>query len=340
MKRRNFVGVLVGAALIMGTASAVAAEDEIKERAMKFGHLSTDESPLGQGALKFAELVAAKSGGKIKIKVYPSGQLGSEAQQIGATQGGLQDFVMLSSTPLSSVVRDLQVLDFPGIVATPKEADHLLDGSIGQKMLSGFGTKKLIGMAFFENGFRHLTNNKHRVRTIAEMQGMKIRVQQSPSSVDFLKSLNVNAIPMSWNQLYTALETNTVDGQENPVGTIHMAKLNEVQKYMTLTAHAYGAHVVVGSEKVWQSLSAKERGIIESAVVEARNFQRALNRDKEQTMLNEMKKSGLVVDEFPKAESQKMSELAKPVLEKYLKGVSPDIAKAILDERSQKGTKG
>src|SRR3546814_8688525 len=106
-----------------------------------------------------------------------------------------------------------------------------------------------------------LTNNKHRVQTVAEMAGLKVRVQQSPSSVDFFESLNTNAIPMSWNQLYTALETNTVDGQENPIGTIHMAKLNDVQKYMTLTAHAYGAHVIVGSQKVWQSLSPKEKEI-------------------------------------------------------------------------------
>lgn len=236
---------------------------------------------------------------------------------------------------MSSVVRDLQVLDFPGVVTTPQEADKLLDGPIGQKILKEFDTKRLIGLAYFENGFRHLTNNKHRVQTVAEMAGLKVRVQQSPSSVDFLKSLNTNAIPMSWNQLYTALETNTVDGQENPIGTIHMAKLNEVQKYMTLTAHAYGAHVIVGSQKVWQSLSPKEKEIISTAVVEARDYQRTANRGSEEKMLSEMKADGLIVDTFPAEETDKMTVLAKPVLEKYLKGVSPDIAKAILDRNYQ-----
>lgn len=335
MNYKNLMSLLVTTALTATCFSASAAADEIKQRILKFGHLSTDESPLGQGALKFAELVAKGSDGRIQIKIYPAGQLGSEAQQIGATQGGLQDFVMLSSTPMSSVVRDLQVLDFPGVVATPQEADKLLDGPIGQKILKEFETKRLIGLAYFENGFRHLTNNKHQVQTVAEMAGLKVRVQQSPSSVDFLKSLNTNAIPMSWNQLYTALETNTVDGQENPIGTIHMAKLNEVQKYMTLTAHAYGAHVVVGSQKVWQSLSSKEKEIISTAVVEARDYQRTVNRGSEEKMLSEMKAGGLVVDTFPAEEVDKMTALAKPVLEKYLKGVSPDIAKAILDRSYQ-----
>lgn len=318
-------------ALNLGTAAAA----DVTARQLKFGHLSTDESPLGQGALKFAELVAKKSDNKIKVKVYSSGQLGSEAQQIGATQGRTQDFVMLSTTPLSSVVKELQIMDFPGIVSTNAEADALLDGPAGVKMLSRFEPRNLIGLAFFENGFRHLTNNKKPVVQLEDMRGMKVRVQQSPSSIDVFQRLGANPLPMSWNQLYTALETRTVDAQENPIATIHMGKLHEVQKYMTLTGHAYGAHVLIGSKKLWESMSADERKLISEAAIEARNFQRNLNREKEQATLAEMTAAGLSVSRFAPAEFEKLRTAVQPVLETYSKDIGADAVREFLTERDK-----
>ncbi|GLC97611.1 ABC transporter substrate-binding protein [Cupriavidus sp. TA19] len=319
--------------LALNFSAATAAD--ITARQLKFGHLSPDDAPLGQGALKFAELVAKKSDNKIQIKVYPSGQLGSEAQQIGATQGRTQDFILLSTTPLSSVVKELQIMDFPGIVSTPAEADALLDGPAGKKMLGRFEARNLVGLAFFENGFRHLTNNKKRVVKLEDMRGLKVRVQQSPSSIDVFQRLGTNPVPMSWNQLYTALETRTVDAQENPIATIHAGKLYEVQKYMTLTAHAYGANVLVGSKKLWESLSADERKIITEAAVEARNFQRKLSREKEQALMAEMTASGLSVDRFAPEEFNKLRTAVQPVLEKYSKDIGADVVGEFLAERDK-----
>jgi len=306
--------------LAFNLGTAVAAD--ITARQLKFGHLSTEESPLGQGALKFAELVAKKSDNKIKVKVYSSGQLGSEAQQIGATQGRAQDFVMLSTTPLSSVVKELQIMDFPGIVSTNDEADALLDGPAGVRMLSRFESHRLIGLAFFENGFRHLTNNKKHVVKLEDMQGMKVRVQQSPSSIDVFQRLGANPLPMSWNQLYTALETRTVDAQENPIATIYAGKLHEVQKYITLTGHAYGAHVLIGSKKLWESMSADERKIIS-------------DREKEQSTLTEMTAAGMSVSRFAPAEFEKLRTAVLPVLEKYSKDIGADVVREFMSERDK-----
>lgn len=325
----------IATACVLALTLASAEAADITARQLKFGHLSPDDAPLGQGALKFAELVAKKSENKIQIKVYPSGQLGSEAQQIGATQGRTQDFVMLSTTPLSSVVKELQILDFPGIVSNPVEADGLLDGPAGKKMLGRFEARSLVGLAFFENGFRHLTNNKKHVVKLEDMQGMKVRVQQSPSSIDVFQRLGTNPIPMSWNQLYTALETRTVDAQENPIATIHAGKLYEVQKYMTLTAHAYGAHVLVGSKKLWESMSADERKIITEAAIEARNFQRKLSRDKEQSLMAEMTAAGMSVDRFAPGEFDKLRAATQPVLEKYSKDIGADAVGEFLTERDK-----
>lgn len=325
----------ITAACVLALNFSTATAADITARQLKLGHLSPDDAPLGQGALKFAELVGKKSDNKIQIKVYPSGQLGSEAQQIGATQGRTQDFILLSTTPLSSVVKELQIMDFPGIVSTPAEADALLDGPAGKKMLGRFEGRNLVGLAFFENGFRHLTNNKKRVVKLEDMRGLKVRVQQSPSSIDVFQRLGTNPVPMSWNQLYTALETRTVDAQENPIATIHAGKLYEVQKYMTLTAHAYGANVLVGSKKLWESLSADERKIITEAAVEARNFQRKLSREKEQALMAEMIASGLSVDRFAPEEFDKLRAAVQPVLEKYSKDIGANVVGEFLAERDK-----
>lgn len=325
----------ISAACVFALTTSAVTAAEITARQLKFGHLSTEESPLGQGALKFAELVAKRTDNKIQIKVYPSGQLGSEAQQIGATQGKTQDFVLLSTTPLSSVVKELQIMDFPGIVASHAEADALLDGAAGKKMLGRFEARNLIGLAFFENGFRHLTNNKKNVTRLEDMQGLKVRVQQSPSSIDVFQRLGANPVPMSWNQLYTALETRTVDAQENPIATIHAGKLYEVQKFMTMTGHAYGANVVIASKKLWETMSADERKIISEAAIEARNYQRTLSRQREQSLLAEMTSKGLSVERFAPAEFDKLRTAVQPVLDKYSKDIGADVVREFLAERDK-----
>lgn len=294
---------------------------EIQARQMKFGHLSTEDSPLGAGAAKFAELVAAKSGGKMQVKIYNSGQLGSEVQQIGATQGGTQDFVLLSSTPLTSLVKDLQVLDFPGLMDRTDAADALLDGPVGSSMLAKFQDKSLVGLSFWENGFRQFTNSKRRILRVEDFSGLKVRVPPNPIYIDMFKELGTNPVPMSFTQLYTALETRTVDAQDNAMATNYMAKFNEVQKYLTLTRHIYNPMVVVGSKKLWDSMSADERKIITDSMRDARGYQRKLNREKEDFFVSEMKKAGMTVDELPATEAQKMKAMMKPVIDKYAKEV-------------------
>lgn len=331
---KTVLASITTACLLALSASGASAAD-ISARQIKFGHLSTTESPLGQGAVKFADLVAKKSDNKIQVRVFPSGQLGSEAQQIGAAQGRTQDIVMLSSTPLTSLVKELQILDFPGIVATNAEADALLDGPAGKKMLGRFEAKNLVGLTFFENGFRHLTNNKKRVTKLEDMSGLKVRVQQSPSSIDVFQSLGTNPIPMSWNQLYTALETRTVDAQENPIATIYTGKLHEVQKHLTLTGHAYGSHVMLISKKLWDSLSKDEQKIFSEAAVEAKMYQRAFNREQETKLLAEMKSKGMSVEQFAPSEFDKLRVAVQPVLEKYSTEIGVEAVREFLAERDK-----
>jgi len=323
-----------GAVLLAGVLASTGAQAQqnIQNRQLKIGHLSTDDSTNGQGLLKWAELVAQRSGGKIRMRVYGSGQLGSEVQQMGALQGGSQDFTLISSSPLMSAVRDLQILDFPGLLQSPEVADKLLDGPIGREMLEKFKDKNLVGLGFFENGFRQFTNSKRRIRKVEDFAGLKVRVIQNPIYIDMFKSLKTNPVPMSFTQLYTALETRTVDAQDNAMSTNYMAKFDEVQKYLTLTRHIYNPMVLVGSKKTWDALSEDEKKILTEAFAEAREFQRKLNREKERDYIEDARKNGMTVDEFPPAEVAKMRELMMPVVAKYTKDLGEPFVKRVYAE--------
>jgi len=319
---------LLTVALVSGNTTA----QTTQSRQLKIGHLSTDDTPNGMGLLKWAELVAERTGGKIQMKVYGSGQLGSEVQQMGALQGGAQDFSLISSSPLTSAVRDLQVLDFPGLLQSPEVADRLLDGPIGTEMLEKFKEKNLVGLGFFENGFRQFTNSKRRIRTVEDFAGLKVRVIQNPIYIDMFKSLNTNPVPMSFTQLYTALETRTVDAQDNAMASTYMAKFDEVQKYLTLTRHIYNPMVLIGSKKTWDALSTEEQKILSDALVQARQYQRQLNREKEQYYIEEVRKNGMTVDEFSPAESAKMRERMMPMVAKYTKELGEPFVKRVYAE--------
>lgn len=325
------VGKVLAAAVVVSLAFGASAAN-VQSRQLKFGHFSTEDTPLGLGAYKFAELVLKKSDGKIQVKVYNSGQLGSEVQQLGAMQSGSQDFAMISSSPLVSVVRELQVLDFPGLLDSPELADKLLDGPIGNQMLTKFQEKNLVGLSYWENGFRQFTNSKRRIKKVEDFSGLKVRVIQNPIYIDMFKELKTNPVPMSFTQLYTALETRTVDGQDNAMATSYMARFSEVQKYLTLTRHIYNPMVVVGSKKLWDSMSADERKILTDSLAEARDYMRKVNRQKEQYYIDEMRKSGMIVDEFPAAEAQKMKDMMKPVIAKYTKEVGEPFVKQVYAE--------
>lgn len=329
--RRHFAKAALALGLSL-TALAGTAHAQIKERTLKFGHLSTADSTHGQAAQKFAAMIAERSGGKIKVDIYNSGQLGNEAQQIGATQGGFQDFVYLSSSPLTSIVKDMQVLDFPGLLVDKPVAYALLDGPIGTAMLEGFKQKNLVGLAFWENGYRQFTNSKRRIQKLEDFDGLKVRVIQNPIYIDMFQQLGTHAVPMPFTELYTALETRMVDGQDNTISTDHMAKFDEVQKYLTITNHIYNPMVLVGSKKLWDDMSEEERKIIADAAIEAGAFQRKLNTELEADQIKDMESRGMTVDYFTPEQMQAMKTSMKPVIEKYSEIVGEDYVAKVYAE--------
>lgn len=306
-------GLLLPGLLFAATAGAA----EYKERSVKFAFQNVKEHPQGQGAQKFADIVEAKSGGKIKVKLFPGGTLGGDVQTVSALQGGIIEMSVMNAGILVSQAKEFALVDLPFLFNSASEADALLDGPVGEQLMAKLPEKGLVGLGFWDLGFRDLTNNRRPVKTAADIAGLKIRVIQTPIYIDIFKALGANPVPMAFPELYGALETGTVDGQENPPKTIELTKFNEVQKYMTLTRHIYNPQALIISKKFWDTLNADEKTLFQSAAAEATVFQRKLSRGQEADALASLKAKGMIIDELPADELAKVREKVKPVVDKY-----------------------
>jgi len=297
-----------------------------QERSFKFALQNPKGHPLEVGAQKFAELVAAKSGGKIKVNVFAGGTLGGDAANVSALQGGTIDFVQLNSGILASQVKPFEVYDFPFMFANAKEADAVVDGPFGQKLHAMLADKGIIGLAYVELGFRNITNSKRAIKTVEDVAGLKLRVIPNAINVDWVKALGANPTPMAFPEVYAGLEQKAIDGQENPLSVILANKFAEVQKHLALTNHQYNPQSLIFSKKVWDALSADEKKIVQDAAVEAARFQRQVNRDMAAGQLAELKKNGMQVTEFSAAEQAKLRDKFKPVIDKHGAAIAGTVA--------------
>jgi tripartite ATP-independent transporter DctP family solute receptor len=297
-----------------------------QERRFKVALQNPPGHPLELGATKFAELVAAKSGGKMKVNVFAGGTLGGDAANVSALQGGTIEFVMLNSGILASQVKDFEVFDFPFMFANGKEADAVVDGPFGQKMHAKLADKGLIGLAYTELGFRNITNSKRPINTVDDIAGLKLRVIPNAINVDWVKALGANPTPLAFPEVYAALEQKAIDGQENPLNVILANKFAEVQKHLALTNHQYNPQSIIFSKKVWDTLTPEQRKVLQDSATEAAKYQRQVNRDKAAGDLDTLKKAGMQVTELSPAEQAKLRDKLKPVIDKHGAAIAATVA--------------
>lgn len=316
---------LITTAIAVLASAYLMAGAQAQTKALRLGHGIAEEHPLGQGALQFAKILEKQSGGKLSMKVYAATQLGSEAQMVAAVRGGVQDLVITSSAPVATLIKEYLLFDLPFLLQSDKEADALLDGPVGTRLLELASPKGMVGLCYWENGFRQVTNSKREVRTLADLSGLKLRVMQNPVYIDAFKALGTNAIPMPFTELYTAMESHAIDAEENPIAIIHSNKFYEVQKYVTLTNHAYAPYVVLLARSTWDKLGAPEREALRTSCTEARDWQRALSRRMTAELTDKLKKEGMTVTPLAPAEVQKMRDRLKPVTDRYTAEIGPEL---------------
>ncbi|NMG42194.1 DctP family TRAP transporter solute-binding subunit [Aromatoleum toluvorans] len=313
------------AALLPVAASAA----DIKERTIKFAFQNNKGHPQEMGAQKFADLVSAKSDNKIKVKLFPGGQLGGDVQTVSAIQGGTIEMTVLNSGILQAQAKEFAIYDFPFLFANPQEVDAVTDGNFGKSLHAKLADKGIIGLAYWELGFRNITNSKHPITRLEDIAGLKLRVIQSPIYVDLFSTLGANPTPLAWPEVYNALEQKAVDGQENPFTVIRAAKLNEVQKHVAVTRHVYNPQSVIISKKLWDAMSADEKKIMSDAAAEATRYQREVSRQQAAEALEDLKKAGMQVTELSAAETQRLRDKVKPVIDKHTASVGEDTVKAM-----------
>ncbi|MBB5323227.1 tripartite ATP-independent transporter DctP family solute receptor [Anoxybacillus tepidamans] len=335
MIRKMMSGLLlIGLVFVSACSSNATQGNDQKEQAkvIKAGIGLNEDHPQGQGLLKFKEIVEEKSAGKLKVQTYFSASLGDDLKMTEALQGGTQEVTIPSTSPLVGMIKEFGVLDFPFLFNTAEEADTILDGPIGKKLLEKLPEHGLVGLAYWENGFRHVTNSKNPINTMEDFKGLKLRTMQNEVHIDAFKQLGANPTPMAFSEVFTALESKTIDGQENPLATIKSNKFYEVQNYLSLTKHVYTPFVFLVSKKFWDNLSPEEQQILKDAAVEAGKYQRELSRQEDKKALEELKKTGIKINEVSDEERKKMEEAIKPVIDKYAKKFGEELVKEMYSE--------
>lgn len=234
------------------------------------------------------------------------------------------------------MIKEFEILDFPFLFANEQEAEKVLDGATGQKLLDKLPAKGLVGLAYWENGFFNATNSKQPIQKWEDFQGLKFRAVQAKISQETVKALGANPVPLAVPELYTALETRTVDGQGTPSAVIAALKLNEVQKYLSLTKHAYGAFLPLVSKKFWDTLAPADQTILRDAAVETRAFQRGVARDQAKGAETTMASKGLLINDISAAERKRMRDKVKPVWDMFAADVGADLVAEVMGQLSPK----
>jgi len=309
---KTFVrSAIVGAAFAAAACAAFA--QDVQERVIKFGHLNNTDHPVSMGVHKFAELLAAKSGGKLKVQEFAASVLGGEQQQFSAAQGGVQEMVVLSATVTGGTVKEFTLLDIPFSFSRAEQADELLQGPFGQALMQRLPDKGLVGLAFWEAGFRQFTNSRRPIQSVDDLKGLKLRVITNPMFVESFAALGANPVPMAFPELYGALESKAMDAQENPFAIVLNSKFYEVQKYLSVTNHVYSPWIILASKKWWDGLSKDEQKVLLDSARAARDFERKDTREEGEKALADLKAKGMQINDVPAAEVARMREKLAPV---------------------------
>ena len=322
--RKVLTVALLGTALT--STFAVHAQD-VKPRLIRFGYGLNEQSNQGRAVKVFADAVEKMSDGKMKVRAIGAAALGSDVQMQSAVAGGAQEMMVGSTATLIGTVKEMAIWDTPFLFNNTKEADAVLDGVVGQKVIDKLPSKGLVGLVYWENGFRNLTNNTRPVTRMEDLNGIKLRVMQNTIFLDSFKSLGANAIPLPFSELFGALETKTVDGQENPFNTILSSKFFEVQRFLSVTNHVYSPWIVLVSKKWWDQLSATEQKILQDAAKISREFERKDTRAEADRALADLKSKGMQINEVSPVETARMRERLSKINAEVAATVGEDLWK-------------
>ena len=301
----------IAAAAIFAAPSAVMAQAPI---VIKFSHVVAPNTPKGKGSEKFKELAEKYTNGKVKVEVYPNSTLYKDKEELEALQLGAVQMLAPSNSKFGPIgIKDFEVFDLPFLLPNLASLRKVTEGPIGKKMLTLLDAKGMVGLAYWDNGFKQMSANKP-LHMPADYKGLKFRIQSSKVLEAQFRLLGATPQVMAFSEVYQALQTGVVDGQENTPANMYTQKMDEVQKYTTLTNHGYIGYVVVVNKKFWEGLPADIRGQLEKAMAEATTYANTISAQENDDALAEMKKNGKTTFIVPTAaEMAAMQKVMEPL---------------------------
>jgi TRAP-type transport system periplasmic protein len=317
--------ILLTTVAALSVAWAGSASAEFKSRNIRVSNGINADHPVGNGLKAMEQCLTDKSGGALKITAFWGGALGGDLQATQALRSGVQEAVVTSSSPLVGLVPALGVFDLPFLFANSKEADAVVDGEFGALINEKLAGQGLVNLAYWENGFRNLSNSKRPVEKWEDFDGLKVRVMQNNIFIDTFKNLGANATPMAFGEVFSALETKTIDAQENPYVTIDTSKFYEVQQYVTETNHAYTPFLFLFSKPIFDTYSADEQAALRECAVVGRDVERTVIRDLNMKSLAKIKEAGVKVNVLSPEEHKRMLEKSASVYDKHKAEIGADV---------------
>ena len=322
---RKILSSAVATLVLFGGASASA--EEVR---LKLGHVAQPSHPFHTGALKLAELAKKYSNGELIIDVFPASQIGNERDMIEGARLGTIDMLLTSTAPVMGFEKRFGVLDMPFIFRDVQHAHKVLDGDIGKQLFSALESKGLKGLAWFENGFRDITNSKHEIKTADDLKGLKIRTMENPIHIAYFKKLGAVPQPMAFGELYPALDKKVVDGQENPISAIVSGRFYEVQKYTSMTGHVYSGVPVLMSLKRFNGLSKSQQEALQRAAKEAAEFERSQLASQDEEGLALLRKNGVTITTPDRAS---FALAAEPIRASFADKTDPELLRRIVETK-------
>jgi len=320
--------------------SKAQSEDKVYE--IKLAHASpATNDRLEFACQEFKKYVEEKSNGKIKVTTYPASQLGAEREELEGVQLGTIEMAALSTGPLPGIFPQIMVFDMPYLFSSTDVAYEILDGPIGTEILELMREKTGIrGLVWGENGFRHFTNSVRTIKKPEDMKGLKIRTMENPAHMAMVTALGASPTPMAFNEVYTALQQKTVDGQENPVSLIVSMRFHEVNKYATLDGHVYNPYILMINDKFYSSMPEDLQKILDEGAAVWRDAERKANAEQIEAGIQIMKDAGVEVTELTLEEIQAFRDATKSVYEEFgKKEVGEELINKVMEAVKQAESK-
>lgn len=298
-----------------------------KEMNLKIGTSAGDTSAISQGAQYFADLVKERTGGKITVKVYPSDSIsaGNQAKGIEMLMSGSADMTFHSNLIYSVVDERFNVISLPWLFDDYEDVDSTLAGDAGEAINEILDEKRIVGLGFAQNGFRQVTNGKREIKEVSDLEGLKIRVNNSKMQISLFQAMGADPLNMNFPEVFTALQQGAIDGQETPVDIIYSAKFQEVQKYISLWGYIYDSFIMGINKEKMESFSPELQQIIRDAADEACEYQRTMVREKEVEQLKEFKEAGMVITQKEDMNIDSFKKAAESIYEEYEPIIGKDL---------------